>query len=794
MATNYKNVILDQSNTHLQNETVLALQNNTTISRKTHNKETNIIYRESFINCSFEDFKTHNSELSSYLIGLSILKKKSNHLNLIDLKKGHNFTLRIYQLKNSPLEQKDLPSIDFSMLLEQLNQFKTEIIVFQCDINRIDEVTHQTEYKLYSLDGLLLNMSAINENINRILIKSPIINMNNSSIKTINFLAQQGMNASGKSSPLFNDICFKFRNDNGINASIQDRRNYYPQKELCETNCSFISLDNDTYDIKCSCLIKTNFSDIIISNPLSSPLQSELPPFLKEINCPSQLFLNEIKTKTYSNFFILSIILIIALFGLYYVKNSVFLIKQFINSYFSSSIKNKYEFGSKLPPIILPCPPKSEKSGYQTPNKSVDTHIEEESFGEIKINNFQDKESSPLRQNYLNRKGGNGDNTKNITPEEISEKALIEKLKKSLMNPTGENANENLNRYFFTRNSDNESNPNYSKKYSTEMNLNDFKSGRSLTHFNNYDNKRTRDMLRYNDYDEESEKRGLANFNSKVQKKGLVIKDDDSQDSQLKHEGRPFSVQHEISVSIQNPDKEDDELIYGSYKKKGKKIKQKASNSGAIEVNNQEKTKIEEPANPKVSFCKRYHNYIKRREIFFITFCSKKQYLPFFIKFPIFLFCLTITFTIHSLLFLNKFLEGRFEASRNNGSITKYWFTDELPRCLYTAIIVNVVKMIIVKLLLFYVFRIEKKILSRENYRIILNRLRCRSATVFIVLLVLMFGLFYINTCYCGIFPNTQDAFFIGYVVTIFFSFVFCLIICLLINVIGLIGVKCNFS
>lgn len=192
------------------------------------------------------------------------------------------------------------------------------------------------------------------------------------------------------------------------------------------------------------------------------------------------------------------------------------------------------------------------------------------------------------------------------------------------------------------------------------------------------------------------------------------------------------------------------------------------------------------------SFCKGYCNYLRKREIFFLAFCANKSYLPFFITVSIFFFCLSLMFTIHSFFFTTYYIDLRY--SQPEELTPMYWIENEMLKCLYVAVINNLVKIIIIKLLIFFVFRIEKKLITKKNYFLIMNRLRCRSTAVFSILILIMCVVFYINTCYCGIYLNTQGGLFLGFGVSVVFSFCISLIICFLINIVRAIGICCNTS
>ena len=50
-----------------------------------------------------------------------------------------------------------------------------------------------------------------------------------------------------------NDFCYTSTSDNGTDISLQDRKNEYPSKAVCQNGCDFVGYNSTTKKAKCSC-------------------------------------------------------------------------------------------------------------------------------------------------------------------------------------------------------------------------------------------------------------------------------------------------------------------------------------------------------------------------------------------------------------------------------------------------------------------------------------------------------------------------------------------------------------
>ena len=73
------------------------------------------------------------------------------------------------------------------------------------------------------------------------------------------------------SSSYYNDFCYTATSDSGIDITLEDRKNEYPSKAVCQDDCDFVGYNYTTKKAKCSCEAKkssSSFADMKINNKL----------------------------------------------------------------------------------------------------------------------------------------------------------------------------------------------------------------------------------------------------------------------------------------------------------------------------------------------------------------------------------------------------------------------------------------------------------------------------------------------------------------------------------------------
>ena len=206
-----------------------------------------------------------------------------------------------------------------------------------------------------------------------------------------------------------------------------------------------------------------------------------------------------------------------------------------------------------------------------------------------------------------------------------------------------------------------------------------------------------------------------------------------------------------------------------------------------------------------------YWKYFLKREIWFITIRDKKNTLPYYIRYSSLGFCITFIFLLNCFFFFESDIHKRYINALDGTNINiSYYFKKELGTTICVALLGNVFKMILIKLLLYRVFKIgktakklmksssEKGLNANEVERLNLKREKFfKYYKIFTIIyfsalmaLSILFG--YICTCYGGVYKNSINYFLFGLLFSIIFSFIFCAAICFLIVSLYKIGKICD--
>ena len=196
-----------------------------------------------------------------------------------------------------------------------------------------------------------------------------------------------------------------------------------------------------------------------------------------------------------------------------------------------------------------------------------------------------------------------------------------------------------------------------------------------------------------------------------------------------------------------------------------------------------------------------YWKYFIKRELWFLVIRDKNNSLPYFIRYSCLGLCLSFICLINCFFFYESTVHRRYINALDGINLNiKYYFKKEFWRStIYVALIGNVIKMIIIKIVLYKVFKIGKMVkklmknsaekgltkdevellhLKREKY-LFCYKINLILYFFFLIALTLLIG--YICTCYGGIYKNSMNSFLFGFVFSIIATFIICAIICFLI-------------
>ena len=243
---------------------------------------------------------------------------------------------------------------------------------------------------------------------------------------------------------------------------------------------------------------------------------------------------------------------------------------------------------------------------------------------------------------------------------------------------------------------------------------------------------------------------------------------------------------------------------------KGKNDQNDSNIEDKILLSTQSEIDIIDPITKESNFCKFYFKYFMKREIFLASFYDKYDKVASFIRIPTFLFVITFIFAINCLLLTANYIHNRYiYAQKNNGiNEAKYVISNELGKSFLCAIISNILKMIIIKLIYWKIFKISYKLkkgliptnnMSEEETKYILFKKEeyfksyKKKAFIYIIIILSFIIIFaYISINYIGTFPNTRVGILFGFILSVVLSFLLCLLICFIIVSLHFLGQKCE--
>ena len=195
-----------------------------------------------------------------------------------------------------------------------------------------------------------------------------------------------------------------------------------------------------------------------------------------------------------------------------------------------------------------------------------------------------------------------------------------------------------------------------------------------------------------------------------------------------------------------------------------------------------------------------YWKYFIKRELWFIVIRDKNKSIPYFVRYSCLGFCITFIFLLNCFFFFESAVHKRYTKALEGESINiSYYFKKEFATTIYVTLIGIVFKMIVIKLLLYRVFKLGKNVkkLMRNSAEKGLTKdeveqLRIKREEYFewykkcliiyfsvLMGLTIFFG--YICICYGAVYKNSINYFLFGLLFSVIFSFIFCAVICFLI-------------
>ena len=368
------------------------------------------------------------------------------------------------------------------------------------------------------------------------------------------------------------------------------------------------------------------------------------------------------------------------------------------------------------------------------------------------------------------------------------EDATNQKIKYGNKNSSNLNTRNKLQLYKSLGNSKNkEEGKNINNKLKTELNVEDassqIKKKLATTNIKKYRLKKKL-QNKNNKLSDESEIKSnekLKNNNRNIYSKNDIVNDKDEENVD------------EQEMNEQNEEEYEEDRIRKRRKRNLSLLNLRYFNSNFSEKDD-EKILIQE------NFLLFYMNYFFKRELFYLCIMNKGKILPYFIRYSCLVFYVTFQFVMNCFFFFESAVHNRYlNALNGKSNHIGYYFKKEFVYTIYVCLIVIVFKILVVKLLLYKLFKIgnkHKRLMDTSSEKGLykdevkkLKKIRQRYMKCYnlsikiyfasILALTILFG--YTCICYGGIFVNSIGVFFLGFLFSLIFSYIFCAFICFLI-------------
>ena len=409
-------------------------------------------------------------------------------------------------------------------------------------------------------------------------------------------------------------------------------------------------------------------------------------------------------------------------------------------------------------------------------NNKLKKEIKKEIKNTNKIQKIRPNSGIEKSQKFHHKKKSPDKSPKNnIRKEKIIDKK--DKIISKKILDESDNSNGNLR----NRSSENENNNVIKLKKTTNLKLKSKvevnKENLKINSSNNNQNK-NKDVIYINKKEEEEEEDNISSEN-KEGSKGNMIK-----------------FQEETEMEGDKANKEAIEKLKQKRTQNLDLLNDRAPVSSVVEFLESDSKEILIEENF-LLFC---YKYFQKRELWFIVIRDKSNTIPYFIRYSSLGFYITTLFLINCYFFLESDVHERYIHALDDESINiSYYFAEEFGTTICVSLILNIAKMIMIKILLYRVFKIgknvkklmrksaEKGLTKEEVEELIIKReqyvewYKKGLIIYFSILMGLTIFFGYICTCYGGVYKNSINYFLFGIFFSLIFCFIFCAAICFLI-------------
>ena len=654
-------------------------------------------------------------------------------------------------------------------------------------------------------------------------------------VKTLN-LIDQNANFFDPKSDFYTDICTPFTSEIGTDMTLHDRTETYTiQVSLCEKGCQIIDLvdkGEENPRSLCQCNFKTDLNkNENYYSFIYEKTEGKDEANINVLKCGSTAFNAKVVDSNFVFWFFIFFIIIFAIVAavIYFCgKNSVeevLKIKKVVeeNENENERPKNKeniYNMSEKISSvnsedkyqsidvkdnrsnsqkgilsskISYAAPPKKQKDTNSTKEnnhigsgvESINTTINLNNKIELKFKNDEEifDEIFPDYNEALNN---NIYENKYMKNNYINLRLTNLKLKKYFLSPI---ENDELVKHNNTDNEDNLDDLNYVKYKSKKSAMFDYyqsllpKADISKSFLKNH-YKRARFNSDENINNNDNTKNLVLKNSIKFFEDSDFLGDEQINNNSLRKKGK-------TKLKLKNSD----DLIYSSGV---------SNSSGNFFLNSQFDNKI------KYNFLKFYWLYLNKREFYLVTVYNLNENLTSFIRLTTFIFVISLQFTFNCLLLTEGQIHERHLYKKEHGSLNEftYVFQKESGIIFADVFIFLIIKMLFIKFIYERLFRISQKAKedlspfvpeesekdeNEENVEKKEVSIKTKKRNAFIKkynkksliyigsIFAAMILLFYISVCYIGTFKNTKGGVVLRFIIAVFFSVIFCAILCLIV-------------
>ena len=600
-------------------------------------------------------------------------------------------------------------------LLKNTSQISPELSLIFLKFEKISEIAAEKniQYEIYEP----INKTRVNLSICKsvsIDIFLPI-SINEKSQEYHNELKEYGYDLFNIKDSFYNDIWTKYKSDRGTDITLTDRKNYYYTKETtCQDNCQYSEYSIESQLLKCECNISNEQIYTINMEKLNGlALFQSFYKVLKYSNykvikCYNLIFKKNEFSKNYGS------ITVIVYFGIYLIFLIIFAIRG-ISPLKTSLIYTKFEKGINDKKII---------------KRKITINSE---YNALYISNNNKK-------NYIKKRNKK---TKPFITENNSRSFIVNKttkiknhIRNNKRSKTTKTEVNNNKKYKKSITQINESNPikrNHTKRQTPSIKKSNFNINEGNE--NNFIKKNHR-TVRFN-LNKDKDNLNISNGLSKI---------------------KCIRLNTNVNSSLKIfPNKKDDVHIFKSKSSKKKiKLKKKEEQLDDLELNDLEY--LEAIDLDKRPFSQIYWFFLKRNHLILFTFFSWNDYNLYYIKFARFLFLICTDMAMNVFFFSDNSMHKIY---LNYG---KYKFIQQIPQILYSSLL-----SLIIELFLCYlsftdksIYRIKKLLKRKKNKDDVFHILKCVKIKLicFFIFISVFFALYwYIISCFCAVYENTQIIF-----------------------------------